>query len=111
MEDKPRTLKQNSSLHKFCEILADELNSAGYDVSKTLKQDVEVPWTMILIKELIFKKIMTAMYGYKSTTELKTGEVSKVAEVIIRHVGEKFGIPLDWPSIESLLNNQLGEKK
>ena len=103
---KKRTPTQNNSLHLWFDQLADALNSAGWNVQKTLRHDVEVPWSGVLIKEMIYRPVMEAMTGKHSTTELDTVEISEVFEVLNLHLGEKLGIFVPWPSESS----QYGEK-
>lgn len=105
MEEKKRTIKQNNSLHMFCELLAQELTDAGYDMKKTLKPTVDIPWTGESIKKFIWKPIQESMFGKASTTELTTAEVSKVYDVINRHIGERFGLYVPFPNMEELINN------
>ncbi len=38
------TPNQRNALHLYCEMLACALNNAGYDMKKTLKEEVEIPW-------------------------------------------------------------------
>ena len=94
---KQRTIQQNKSLHLFCELLADALNDAGYDMKKTLKPGVEIPWNKDMIKEHIWKPVMKAMEGIDSTTEMNTVDTSEIYEVVNRHIAEKFGISVPWP--------------
>jgi hypothetical protein len=94
---KQRTITQNSALHKYCELLAEALNSAGYDVGTTIT--VPVDFTKDTVKEYMFKPIMTALHPDKaSTTELNTKEVNEVYEQLNRLTAEKFGIGIDFPS-------------
>ena len=99
---KQRTSLQNRSLHLWFQQLADALNAAGWNVQKTLRHDVEIPWNAALIKELIYRPVMTAMTGKESTTNLDTIEPSQVYEVLNLHLGEKLGVHVEWPSEESL---------
>ena len=85
------------------EKLAEQLNDAGYTVMKTLKPSVEIDWTPILIKELIWRQIQKAMYDKESTTELTSGEMQVVYDTLNRHLGERFGIHCPWPSLEALV--------
>ena len=103
---KQRTKLQNRSLHKFFELLADAFNEAGLDVQKTLRHDIEIPWNETLIKELIWRPIMEAMTDKSSTTEMDTVDPSQIYEVLNRHLGEKFGLHVDWPCEESLYQNE-----
>jgi hypothetical protein len=94
-----RTTLQNKALHKFFELLADELNAAGLDQRKVLKPSIEIPWGRESIKRQLFKPIMNAMYPDKeSTTQLTTDEVSKVYKVLNRHLAEKFSLTIPFPS-------------
>lgn len=102
-EKKQRTLTQNDALHKFFELLATELNDAGLDQRVVLKPSIAIPWDKTSIKEQIWKPIQNAQLVKKSTTELTTDEVSKIYETINRHIGEKFGVHVPFPSIEQLL--------
>lgn len=79
-------------------MLADALNNAGYDMKKTLKHDVEIPWNKDMVKEFIWKPVMKAMEGIDSTTEMNTIDPSEIYEVVNRHMAEKFGVHVDWPS-------------
>ena len=98
-----RTTQQNKALHKFYEILSDELNEKGLNVRAVLKPTVEIRWTPDMIKEYIWRPIQKAQLGKESTTEMTTAEVDKVFATIQHHLGEKFGIELSFPSIESLI--------
>ena len=100
-----RTLAQNRSLHKYCADVADEMNAAGYD----FKQVVRLPVSMTpeLVKEYLFKRIMSTRYPDKeSTTELDTVEIQKVYEDMNNATAQLFGISMAWPSEESLSESQ-----
>ena len=97
---KQRTSLQNRSLHLFFTLLATELNDAGYDMKKVLKPSIDISWTKENVKEYIWKPVQEAMNLKKSTTELTTKELQEVWEVINRHLGEKFGVHVSFPSVE-----------
>ena len=97
---KPRTPKQNRSLHKGLTNLADELNVAGLDMKKVLKPGVDIPRTLDSAKEFLFNPISLVMYE-RTSSELDTKEIQAVWDVLIRHTGEKFGITIPWPDIYS----------
>jgi hypothetical protein len=44
--------------------------------------------------------------GKESTTELTTKEIDLVFDTINKHLGEQFGIHIDFPSIETLMFKQ-----
>lgn len=91
-----RTLTQNKALHKYFELLATELNSAGYSVAKTLK--ASVVWTPLSVKELLWKPIQNAVLAKISTTELEKKEIDTVYDVLNALTAEKFGISILFPS-------------
>lgn len=94
-----RTQKQNSALHLWFTLLAKELNEAGYTVQLVLKQKMDLDWTGDMVKELLWRPSQKAILKKKSTTELKkTEDMDKVYEHLNRHLGEKFGINVPFPT-------------
>lgn len=108
--EKQRTLKQNRALHLLFIFLADELNGAGYDMRKTLKPGVDIPWNGGTVKEYLWRPIQKAQLQKESTTELTTKEIDEVFDTINRHLGERFGLHVDFPSIESIMMQQRTQK-
>jgi len=108
-EEKPRTLRQNRAMHLMFTQLADELNDAGLDMRKTLKPAIDIPWNGDRVKEFLWRPIMKAQLAKESTTELTTKDIDRIFETIVRHLGEKFGLIIEFPSIETLINNQRSE--
>lgn len=93
-----RTDNQNRALHKYFEILANELNDAGYTVQIVLKQKVDINWDKDKVKELIWRPAQEAITGKKSTTQLdKVEDITTIYEHLTRHLGEKFGIHVSFP--------------
>ena len=108
LERQQRTLTQNKAIHLYFKMLAYELNTSGYDIKKTLRQDFEIQWNEASIKELIWKPVQTALFGTGSTKKLTTDQVSKVYDVIHDHlltitVGE---VDVQFPSKENKHNDQ-----
>ena len=95
-----RTDQQNKALYKYFELLAEALNDAGYDMKKVLKPEVDIPWNKEMVKTHIWKPVQEVMTGEKSTTEMSTVEPSEIYSVINRHISEKFGVHVPWPSDE-----------
>lgn len=98
-----RTLKQNKALHVLFQVLANELNENGLDMRKTLKPSVEIPWSGRSVKEWLWKPIQKAQLNKDSTTKLTTVEIDQVFDTLVRHLGQQFGIQLNFPSIEQTL--------
>lgn len=96
-----RTLSQNSALHLWCERVADQLDEAGYSVQQVLSQAVERPWDKDSVKCLIWKPVQKAMTGEESTAKAEKLDYVAVYEVLNRHLGEKFGIHVSWPTEEN----------
>lgn len=98
-----RTLSQNAALHVYFKLVADKLNEAGLDMRKVLKPTVEIPWSPKAVKEYMWRPIMTAQLGKRSTTEMTTVDIDFVFDTINRHLGEKFGIHEPFPSLDTIL--------
>ncbi len=96
-ERSKRTTLQNRAIHKYCANLAKALNDAGYDMRRTIKPEIDIPWAMDTAKEHLWRTIQKAQLGKDSTTQLETNEVSLVYETLNRHMASKFGITVPFP--------------
>ncbi|MBL4664240.1 MAG: hypothetical protein JKY22_11980 [Flavobacteriaceae bacterium] len=99
---KQRTNTQNASMHKYCELLASELNEKGLDMDLVLSKGVSVPWNKILIKELMWRPVQLAMTDEQSTTKPKRQDYGEIYDVINKYIAERFGIYVPWPSREEM---------
>jgi len=95
---KKRTNTQNNALQVYCRELATALNDAGLDMKRTLKAEVEIPWTQDLVREHLWKPIQEYVIGKRSTTEANTFQYSEVYDVLNRNMAEKFGVSVPFPS-------------
>jgi hypothetical protein len=93
-----RTTKQNSALHKYFELLAEDLNSRGLDQRKVLKENVAIEWNKDSVKKYLWSPIQQAVIGETSTTKLERDQVDLVYVTLAKHLGEKFGVMVDFPS-------------
>ena len=101
--EETRTIRQNKAIHLMNTWIANQLNDAGLDQKKVIKADI--PWTKDAVKLLIVKPIMKSMYQKDSTTELNKSnkEIEHLYDVIMRELGEKFGIEyIKFPNEEDL---------
>lgn len=98
---KSRTLTQNRALHKYCDLLANALNDAGYDMKRTIKQDVDIPWNQASAKQFLWRPIQKAVTGLDSTTKPEASQYSAIYEVLNRHMSQKFGVSVMWPQREN----------
>ena len=96
-----RTIPQNSSLHQYCEWVGNELNARGLDMVKVLKPGVEIPWSKVSVKEHIWRPVQEVHFGNTSTKKLERLDVSIIYDVINRHLSNKFGVHVPFPSKES----------
>ena len=96
-----RTVQQNRALHLYCKQVAEELNKKGIGVTAVLKP--EVSFNMITVKEQLYKPILAALRGKNSTRQMTSKELNEVYDVMNKVLGERFGIHVEFPSIESLL--------
>ena len=97
-----RTLQQNKALHQYFRLLAEELNNAGYDMKRTLNDDVNIPWGGATVKEYLWKPIQKAQLMKSSTTELTTEEIDLVYDTLNRYLAEKTGVHVPFPSSETI---------
>jgi len=93
---KTRTLTQNASLHKFCSMLAQAMNEAGFDFRVFIKEGYPVPFTEELVKEYIWKPIQKAVTGHESTTKPEPKQYSEVYDVLNVKLAE-HGLYIPWP--------------
>ena len=93
-----RTIKQNSAMHKYFQLLADALNNHGLTVSNMMKVDID--WNEGRVKENLWRPIQEAILDKKSTTKLSSNEVSIIYDTLNRALSVKFGISVQFPSID-----------
>ena len=95
------TRQQRKALELFFTQLAETLNDAGLDQRKVLKPSIQIPWDHNSVKNSLWREIQKAMFNIESTTELDKKQIDKIYEVLMRHLGEKFGVQQDFPSEEN----------
>ena len=100
---KARTLTQNASIHKYCELLADAFNDAGLDMQTVLAEGTSIPWSETKVKEDIWRTVQIPLTGKKSTKDLETFEVSQVYDVVNRHISQTFGVFVPFPSKNEMI--------
>ena len=94
-----RTNKQSRALHKYCELVAKDLNDAGITFTMFFKDGYEVPWNTDIVKDEIWRPVQRVMERVESTTDLKRNRVSEVYEVVNSKLAD-HGIHTPWPSKE-----------
>lgn len=100
-----RTNQQNRALHMLFNLISEELNEHGLDMRKTLKPEVDIPWNPGTVKEYLWRPIQKAQLNKSSTKKLTTKEIDEVFDTINKHLGERLGIHIPFPSIEYLMED------
>ena len=96
-----RTNKQNNSLHKWLELLAETLDDAGIDMRTFIK--VPIRPNKDNIKSEIVHPVMQAINPeLESTADMKTTEMIELYETLNRAFADKGIVCPPWPSIETL---------
>ena len=86
-----RTLQQNKSIHKWCELIAKTLNKEDMFIQDVIKINTE--WDMLKVKEMLFKPVVKSLYTKDSTTKLNKDEFELVIDTLVRIMAQK-GITL-----------------
>ena len=94
---KQRTIKQNSSLHAWCNELARECQSKGVSYKAVVK-DIQVNWTPEAVKGII-QAIAFAMYGTNHTSELTTVQLTEVCKEVDKMFLEQ-GVNINFPNLD-----------
>ena len=103
---KTRTNPQNRALHLYFSQLAKALNDEGYDMRTFISEGIDIYWSPHNIKEHLWRPTMETMLGIKSTKQMKTGDIDQIYDVINKAVGERTGIHIPFPSIETLMDGE-----
>lgn len=93
-----RTRAQNNAMWLWLQLIAEALNDAGYDMRKTLKPHVEIPWNKERAKEHLWNPIQLAMVEKESSTLLTKEEFTEIQAVIGRHLAESTGVAIPFPT-------------
>ena len=97
-----RSERQNNSLHLYLTQWAELLNDNGIGMKMIVGNNMDIPVTMELLKDNVWKKIQKEMFGFKSTTELDNDkEINAIVDSISKFFGELYGLYVPWPSEET----------
>lgn len=98
-----RSALMNACVHKYCQMLADLLNAYGYQAGIHISvggtvESLAAPWTMIAVKETIFKPVLKAASGVDGTSKATNAQLCEAEEKIGQFFAEKADIQIVWPS-------------
>lgn len=106
---KARSTKQNSALHLYCKMVSEALNAGGFSIQKVVAmfKKAELEWTMLAVKDVIWRNMQIALTQKTSTTKLETDEITKVYKNMDYYLTDKIGLEhIEFPSEESMLFQQ-----
>lgn len=101
-----RTTLQNASMWKYFTLVAQSLNDSGLSMQKVMQhiKKMEVDWTKDSVHDVIWVNFQDALGLGKSTTKLKTDEVSKVYKNVNFWLNGTVGIDnIEFPSIDGMI--------
>lgn len=97
IKEENRTERQNSAMHLWFRQIAEQLNDCGSWVRHPFSDTLEIPFTDVLVKEMLYKPIIKAMYNKESTGRLTVKELSEAAEVLTRWLSENKQVYIPFP--------------
>lgn len=107
MTNQQRTITQNKAIHKLFGDISDEMIGSGIDLRLLYEGDVDIPATPDSIKSY-FRNIARTLYPeVSSTADLTTKQLQEVFAEFQRQVGQRTGIEMDFPSIDTLAMRKL----
>lgn len=97
IKDTTRSDRQNNAMHLWFRQIAEELNDAGCWVRHPFSDNFEIPFTEVLVKEMLYKPIIKAMHGKNSTAKLTPAQLSEAAEVLTKWLSENKQVYVPFP--------------
>lgn len=102
MTDKLITPKQMSSLHVAFRQFAEGMNDSGYSVQQVVH--LPLSFTEAIFKDSIARVVLKHKTEKESFTELFTTEVDEFYDELNRAIGDKFGLSLPYPCLQSMMD-------
>ncbi len=93
----PSTLEQ---LDRYCMNLSRRLNAAGWDMRRTLKDDVSLQWNPALVKRYLWGDLQREIFGRRSLAQLSESDVAEVYHLLHSYLMGRTGISEPWPRRE-----------
>ena len=106
-----RTEVQDRALHKWFDLMSQEFNEKGLDVREVVRKDFQIPWTPLMVKEILWKKLQKTLTGQTSTKKLdRSKHINLIYDTINRALIERYNGNVNvppFPSRESYENSTL----
>ncbi|MCW8960178.1 MAG: hypothetical protein OQK29_01360 [Ignavibacteriaceae bacterium] len=99
-----RTSKQNRTIHKWFNHIADSFNNVGQELNIN-GMAISPFWTKELIKELVFKPVMIQIVSKEHTSDCTIDELSEAINVTASGLNS-IGHDVAVPSKEQLRNGK-----
>lgn len=90
-----RSIAQNSALHRYFSLVARELNKEGHRLDP---EGRNLEWTLLSVKELIWKEFQKVILGKNSTRLLTKKELTQIYDEVNLYLGERFGFNIEFPN-------------
>ena len=91
-----RTNQQSKLTHVYCQEVADVLNEHGITLQLAIKEQMDIPWDKDLVKRVLWHRVQAAMFDTTSTKDLTKEQVSRVGDVIAKHLADNFQIDIPF---------------
>ena len=92
-----RTVRQNNAMWLWLDQLSEALNDAGYDMKRTLKPHIDIPWNKERAKEHLWDPIQEIMTKKDSSRRISKQEVNEIQEVVARYLAQNTGVSVPFP--------------
>jgi len=106
---KTRSNTQNRALHLYYKFIVNTFLEHGISfkyIDEMTGEIIEIPYTVELVKERIWRPVQIAMFNIKSTTKIDTFKINQILEVLAVHFAEK-GFEVKFPNKYDQLIKQL----
>lgn len=102
-----KTDQQRKAYHLYFRWVSQSFQEKDIDMEMLVKaKPLSMPVTETMVKEVIWKPILKAMEGRRSTEDMEKMEVSAVYDVMNRWLINEFGIYVPFPSDENFIEKQ-----
>lgn len=91
---KRRSLTLNRSLHLWCKLLANDLNSAGHDMRRVILPDYDIAWNKQMVMEYLWRPIQKVVTGHDSTTKPTSAQYQEIYE----NLNRRLPVHTPWPT-------------
>jgi hypothetical protein len=108
-----RTLLQNAAMHRYFEMLANDLNGCGLDmitVMTVLAEDFDILWSPPAVKDRLWRPVQIETYAIQSTADIDKSAVSLIYESLSRVLIQKFGLHVPFPDSTITYYDQLSKR-